>query len=366
MGATFWFLQMHLDYLETGIPDADAELLPKADSGISAESKRMEQGMREGYRGSVDWKQLRSLMPEGNEPPQKLSLITPEKAEQFLAVRGETAVNLVTAYRWSKDRRLLDRAIALFPNEPLVILAAMEATPEGHARPGEELSPDPERQAWIERWKEVDPQNPVPWIYAAAYSFKSGSNPGALQELRAALERPAFYLYLSESIDAGRQLLEDQGIPPAAAGFLTLYEIPMTVASAAHKANRMLTETRKKAQETGDQITVQESLRLSYGLGRLFTAPEASRNLVGRLVGSAIEAGALNALPPGAALEWMPSNPAARLEEIRRGKDVVAEARQLFKALIEKQDAALLSGYVERLRFESESDALAWLKTQIR
>jgi hypothetical protein len=62
----------------------------------------------------------------------------------------------------------------------------------------------------------------------------------------------------------------------------------------------------------------------------------------------------------------MPSNPAARLEEIRRGKDVVAEARQLFKALIEKQDAALLSGYVERLRFESESDALAWLKTQIR
>jgi hypothetical protein len=244
-------------------------------------------------------------------------------------------------------------------------MAAIETSPKWYAPQADETHrPDSQRMAFIERFKAADPNNPLPWIYSAGEFFKAGQTGDAVAEIRAALERPAFYTYASERMDGTQQIYEDMGLNPTEAGLLAMAGLTLPQMSAAQQASRSLMDWQKSAADSGDAAAADDALRLTYDLGRTFATPEASRTLIGQLVGISMEARALKALPAEAQPDWLSVGPAQRLAEMEMQKQNVKDLTTNVDWLLQQQDEQLLAEYLRRNREDGELSALNWLKAQ--
>ena len=317
-------------------------------------------------QSGAKWQRLHALANAG-EGGDVFPKISPEDIARFLAKHGETPANLVAAFEKTQDRALLERALKLFPNNPLVLMIAVNSIPASAApKPGETYQPDAQRTAFIERFKAADPNNPLPWIYSAQELFKAKQADEAVAEIRTALERPAFYTYASERMAGAQQLYEDLGMSPVEAGMITMAGLALPHMTAAQQASRSLMEWQKSASDSGDAASADDALRLTYSLGRTFATPEASRTLIGQLVGISMEYRALKTLPADAQPEWLSVPPAQRMAEMEAQKESVsALVRDAgVERLIESQDENLVAEYLRRARVDGEFSALTWLKAQ--
>ena len=319
----------------------------------------------EATRTAVNWKRFTAMTAGPDGSGEAMPKPTPEDIARFLAKHGETAVNLVAAFGVDRDRRWLDRALELFPNSPIVLMAAIEAVPSSDApKPGEKSQPDAERLALIERFKAADPKNPLAWIFSAQELFKAGQAAEAVADIRAALERPAFYIYANERMDGAQRLYEDLGLNPVEAGAIARAGLTLPHMGAAHQASRSLMEWQKSAAESGDTAAAEDALHLTYDLGRTFATPEASRTLIGQLVGISMEKRAIEALPAGAQPAWLAVAPAQRLAEMERQRQDVRDLTAAADWLYRSRDEQLFAEYLRRNRSDGELSALTWLKTQ--
>ena len=317
-----------------------------------------------GKKSAVNWKRFGTPVESTNSedlfPP-----ITSGDIARFLAKHGESAVNLVAAFEKTHDRQLLERALELFPNSPIVLMSAVDSVPASPApKPGKNYQSNPQRMEFIERFKAADPNNPLPWIFSAQELFKSKQTAEGLAEIRAALARPAFYTYVNERMDGAQRLYEDAGMSPVEAGLLAMAGLTLPHMTAAQQASRSLMEWQKSAADSGDTAAADDALRLTYDLGRTFATPEASRTLIGQLVGVSMEARALKALPAGTQPGWLSVWPEIRLAEMESQKQNVKELTAGLDWVLQNQDEQLLTEYLRRNRADGELSALTWLKTQ--
>ena len=344
-----------------------ADLQPAAPSARGAEGNSVG-GNSPGSpdkKSGVKWERLNALANPG-EGGDLFPKMSPEDIARFLAKHGETPANLIAAFEKTQDRALLERALELFPNSPLVLMTAVGSLSGPWPKPGETSPVDSQRMALIERFKAADPNNPVPWIYSAQELFKSGQTADGVAAIHAALERPAFYIYANERMASAQQLYEDLGLSPVEAGLITMAGLTFPHMSAAQQASRSLMEWQKSAMESGDAASADDALRLTYDLGRTFATPEASRTLIGQLVGISMEYRALNALPADAQPEWLGVAPAQRIAEmVTQKQNVSALVKDSgFEWLIQSQNEQLLAEYLRRNRDDGEFSALTWLKAQ--
>lgn len=341
-------------------PDSDAVDSRHGDRTVRSAVKEPAARTAGGREEKVDWDSLLGLGDgKEREIPKEADIVS------FLAKHGETPANLVAAFEIAKDRRWLDRALELFPNSPLVLMKAIEAAgSKAPPKEGEVYQVSAEKLALIERFKAADPNNPVPWIFAAQEFFKAKQTADALADIRAALDRPAFYTYANERTDSAQRLYESTGIGQVEASALAMFGLTLPHMSAAQQASRGLMELQKSATGSGDAAAADEALRLTYSLGRTFATPEASRLLIGQLVGLSMEKRALEALPADAQRDWLKVVPSERLAQIEKERAVVKEVTAVSEWAVKERDEQLVTEWLRRLRDDGELSALTWLKTQ--
>ena len=319
-------------------------------------------------KSALDWKSLTAMAKffEAGGGDNPFPEVTEEDIARFLATHGETPANLVAASEALHDRRLLYRALELFPNSPIVLMALVGKRDGPWPKPGEFSPVDPERMALIERFKAADPNNPLPWIFSAMELLTSGQTADGVAAIRAALERPAFYIYATEGWDATQRLYEDLGHHPIEASLLAMAGMAIPHTGAAQQASRRLTEWQKAATDSGDTAAAADAIRLTYDLGHTFATPEASRLLIGQLVGISIEHRALEALPADAQPDWLTVTPTQRLAEMVKEKqeikDLDVESNMAW--LIQSENEQLLAEYLRRNRADGDFSAFKWLKAQ--
>ncbi len=315
----------------------------------------------------INWARFAKLLDTGSStsPGESWPRATANDLENFIARHGENAANLVAAFENSHDRLWLERALQLFPNDPRVLLSAIGFSNSGEpADLLESRLPATDRRDLIERFKAADPNNPVPWLFAAQGLFNTKQTDEAISEIRAALQRPAFYTYSNERIAASRQIYEDLGFHPLEADIVATFGLTLYHMSAAQQSSRSLMELQKNAVESGNTASAEEAIQLTYSLGRMFATPEASRTLIGQLVGVSMERRALEALPPDAQRDYLPVTPQQRLAELEKQKQTVKELVPLTENLIRSRDETLLAEYFRRNNADGELSALMWLKAK--
>jgi hypothetical protein len=332
-------------------PDTTAEGVGKFSDGAGKSGAKA---------GKMDWDFLTAIDGEkAREAPKEQDIV------RFLAKHGETPANLIAAFESTGDRRWIERALERFPNSPLVLMKAVDATGEKSSpKEGEAYQVNKEKLALIERFKTADPNNPVPWIFAAQEFFKAKQTADGIAEIRATLDRPGFYVYANERMDASQRLYESLGIGTLEASALATFGLTLPHMSAAQQASRGLMEWQKSAAESGDTAAANEALQLTYGLGRTFATPEASRLLIGQLIGLSMEKRALDALSADAQPGWLTVDRTQRLAEIEKEKQLAREVSANSEWALKSRDEQLLSEWLRRVRNESEAVALEWLKTQ--
>lgn len=211
----------------------------------------------------------------------------------------------------------------------------------------------------------------LPWLcltllgnFAAQELFKAKQTAEGIAEIRAALERPAFYIYANERMDAAQRLYERVGVGPLEASALAMFGLTLPHMSAAQQSSRGLMEWQKSSAGSGDAAASDDALRLTYELGRAFATPEASRMLIGQLVGLSMEKRALEALPADAQADWLTVAPAQRLAEIEKQKQFVKEVTAATDWILQSRDEQLFAEWLRRVRTDGETAALNWVKAQ--
>ena len=292
---------------------------------------------------SADLNLFRAILKGEVGPPKEHENVD---YEAFLSKHGATAVNLITVFEKTTDRKWLDRALDAFPNSPIVLMTALLEEPR-------EAHPDLRRE-WLDRLKHVEPSNPIAWIISSEKLFKEGRPAEAAAEAAAALERPGFYIYASERMAAARSLYENRGIDPLAAELFSMVALRLPQMSVAAASSKGL-ENWKTAEGT-NPADIDEAARIQRGLGKMFQTPEGARTLIGQLVGISIETKGLSSLPADAREK--------RMAELEATKAEIHELSLLLPEGIISQDDAVMSEYLNRLRTDGELSALRRVKAQ--
>lgn len=270
-----------------------------------------------------------------------LGELSAQTVRSFLTRRGESAANLLAAFSATGDTQWLHLAAGNYPDNPRVQLAVLMS----------DQFKEP-RAEWIERMKKSEPQNPLPHLFAANELLEAGNITDGLAELRAGLQKPAFYQWANESIAARRQLFLDSGCTPTEAGMAAVFGEPISSIQPAVQASRRLLDAEDRPADTEEIV---------YSLGKLFATPEGSRTLIGQLAGIALQRQSIEKLPSDAAPTWLGTTAGQRLDELKTRREEIKSLTSNSDWLLQSGNATLLDGYLERNRTEGEEAALRWL-----
>jgi hypothetical protein len=295
----------------------------------------------------ADWKKLLEMMSNGGGFPA-LDDLTEADMERFLAAKGNTPANYLAAWFCTRKVVWLDRALERFPKSPMVLLAKIGE--------GDPKNPDLEL---VRRFNEAAPDNPLPKFFEANALFNAGDKEAGVAAIREALAKPGFYTWMNESIDGARSLFEFSGVHPVMADIASTFQLPLPYLSMAMASSRGLIDVYKESAATGEPNPA--LLEMTYKMGQMFETPEASRTLIGQLVGASIQKMSLQNLPVDATPAWLSIKPADRLTQLEALRTDLPKLTTSTEWLYQRENAHLLGEYLQRFRTEGERAAMNWL-----
>lgn len=263
-----------------------------------------------------------------------------EQIDIYLQARHRSAGSLLAAYRMSKDEALLREAMEKFPNDPEVLVAALEL-------PGTPAK----RLEILSDLKRADPGNSIANCLSARIFFDLGNNDEALAELS-----ETFGKSMRDYNLASMQNVEEAYL---SAGYST---IEAKLASMTQATKLLLSQMRnvadglKKQRETaaaaGDEAAVRTSQEIQM---EMVSQLRGGNFLIDTLVAANLEKKVLKEIDTPEARE--------RIEEInQQTKSVGEQAKKMpilmANATVPESDWLL---YFDRVKIFGEQAAVTWM-----
>ena len=183
-----------------------------------------------------------------------------------------------------------------------------------------------------------------------------------MSELQEALKRPGFYTYFNERAAALRDLALQAGAGEFDAEGIAYFSQTLPHLQAATRAARGLQAYVDEQIGNQNPAVIRDSVQLLYGLGQMFQTPEASRLLIGQLVGISLERRALDVVAKSGEnpLPVAVDTRSAELDQLRdEAKALGQEAARVYA------EPEVWKGYFARFKTEGELAALRWVQQQL-
>jgi hypothetical protein len=278
--------------------------------------------------------------------------VSREKLEPYLAQNRRSVESLLGALRVSGDDALLAEAKEKYPNDPRVQFAAAFKTD----------SPE-ERQQWLEKFKQSDPDNALPnYLLANEYS-KAGQTDKALQEINAAAGKGGFENYLIDFIQNAEEAYQAGGYSTAEAKTLACISALLPEQAKLKEVGTDLVEQAKRYQQAGDDTSAQALLQMGVDLGHRLDA-SSQTTLIQELVGMAIERMALNAMNPNSPYGDAGQTVNDRLDALVDRRSSYQELTRESSRILESMSDEDVAHYFDRIRLYGDVAAMRWVMNQ--
>jgi tetratricopeptide (TPR) repeat protein len=283
-------------------------------------------------------------LSNGDFPP-----VSREQLESYLTQNRRSVESLLGALRASGDDELLKEAKERFPNDPRVQFAAAFKSD----------SPE-QRQQWLEKFKQSDPENSLANYLLAGEHLKAGQNDQALAELTAATGKRSMENYLVDFIQNAEEAYRAAGYSDAESKAVAGTSALLPEQAKLKQVGVDLVELAKRYQQAGDEPSAQAALQMGLNLAhRLDQSPQVT--LIQELVGMAIERKVLDAMNPNASY-------ADTGRTVKEQLDALTARRNSYRELTTKTDPILktmsdedLAHYYDRIKLYGDVAALRWV-----
>ncbi|MCC6232921.1 MAG: hypothetical protein IT580_09775 [Verrucomicrobiales bacterium] len=347
-------------------PGDDAELRPgETAPGQSGTGALAAQNERRGLT-EAQWRKARRESETADDaPPTRVPwvhrLLSPdagtpleEDAVRAWVEAGHTNVeDLLAARQAGGGSEFLQRALELFPKDPRVLFAstALKSTPE-------------EQRERLERFKDAAPSNSLANYLSAWNEFKAGNPEKALEELAVATTKSEFNDYTAEAWENTEKLLLAHGMSDAEAKALSGSSLLLPHLAQLKEVTRGLLDVRAEALAAGDQAGAERITQLGLHLGQQLADGPGSMTLIGELVGLTLERIILRDVPPDTELPYLQKSAGEVLSTVDTRRASTRESSQTFETWVRGASEPEILEYFQRLKSESESAALRWIREQ--
>lgn len=278
--------------------------------------------------------------------------VSREQLEPYLAKHHRNVDSLLGALRASGDDALLKEAKERFPNDPRVQFAAAFKSESSE-----------ERQQWLEKFKQSDPDNSLANYLLAGEHFKAGQPEQALQELATAGGKAGFNNHLMDFIQNTEEAYHAAGYSEAEAKGIACNSALLPELLPFKQVGQALVELAKRYEQAGDAASAQAVRDMGLNLGRQLGQPPQV-TLIHELVGRAIERMVLGSMNPnapyGAAGQTVQNQMDALAARRKEDRAMVAQAEPLLNTMSDQD----LAHFYDRLKIYGEVAALRWVLTQ--
>ena len=285
---------------------------------------------------------------------KKLSL---SQVAPYLEAKQRSAESLLAASCVTGDPACLQEAVAKFPNDARVNLAA-------HYAFKKESSPEERRQR-LDAFEQLAPDNALANYLSAQDYFKAGQTDRAVQEIVAAFGKPEFQDYSGDFMAGAEEAYQAAGLSIVEAKTLAMCAPPLPHMADLRGLGQSLGELANQSRQAGDEASAQAALQMGVALGRLVGESSGASLLIQDLVGIAIERQALEAMNPASPYGGTAQTVQERLGELVRRRETIKEvARDGSSVVLEQLSEQDQLGFFERMKDSGELAALRWARNK--
>ncbi len=279
--------------------------------------------------------------------------LSAEQIQRFLARNRTNADSLLAAFNVTADPEFLREAARRHPNNPWVISSVL----------GNDVFPD-QRREWIERFKQVAGENPLPNYLSAREHLQNQQSQQALQETVDAAAKPGFNDYTLDRTQGLEELYLSSGYSPAEAKALATMGVQEPALPVLRDLANDLSKMERQYAAVSDSASVAMIARLGLGLAANISDAGA-RSLGTRLLGAALERDFLTGLDPSGAYDFLQQPIGERLTQLRADRTAALEESKLANQWMATANETQLVSYFDRMKLYGEVAALQWARTQM-
>jgi hypothetical protein len=279
--------------------------------------------------------------------------LSAEQIQAFLARNRQNADSLLAAFNVTADPEFLREAARRYPSNAFVLAAAL----------GNDISPA-QRREWIDRFKQVSSENPLPNYLSASDYLQKQQPQQALQEIADASAKRGFNDYTVDRMQGLEELYLSSGYSTAEAKALATMSVQEPALPVLRNLANDLSTMERQYAATGDSASVAAIARLGLGLAANVTGAGA-RSLGTQLLGASLERDFLTGLDPGGAYDFLQQPIGERLAQLRADRNAVLEDSKLANNWLATANEPQLVSYFDRMKLYGEAAALQWARTQM-